>query len=175
MKKILKAVLIFLAIIILAAACLVAWLSITEFKPAAVENVSVQGTTESMALQPGEEIKILCWNIGYGGLGKDSDFFMDGGKGVRSADKAQVLAYLEGIRATVDSIDADILLLQEVDADSKRSYGIDQREYFGGSFAKSAFAMNYSCEDSPQAAQQRARCIYRMLHRFCRSSCRFCR
>ena len=149
MKKVFRLLLILLLLILAAAAALVLWLSVTEFRPKAVEQVPVSGGTESLALSRGEELELLCWNIGYGGLGKESDFFMDGGENVKAADEEAVKKYLAGINETVDSVAPDLLLLQEVDSDSARSYGIDQREYFGGSYAKAAYAMNYSCDFVP--------------------------
>ena len=41
MKKMLKALGILLLVVVLAAAGLILWLSVTEFKPAPVENVEV--------------------------------------------------------------------------------------------------------------------------------------
>lgn len=149
MKKVFRLLLVLLLLILAAAAALVLWLSVTEFRPKAVEQVAVSGGSEHLKLNAQEELELLCWNIGYGGLGAESDFFMDGGKNVKAADKAQVDEYLSGIKACVDSINPDLLLLQEVDSDSARSYGIDQREYFGGSYAQSAYAMNYSCNFVP--------------------------
>lgn len=149
MKKLLKGILIVLLVIILALVGLIAWLSITEFKPEAVETLEISGGSGHPALDPSGEIDILCWNIGYGGLGRESDFFMDGGKESRAADKAQVIAYLEDIKATVDGLSPDLLMLQEVDSDSYRSYRTDQRTYFGGTDDMSAYAMNYSCDFVP--------------------------
>jgi len=149
MKKVFRLLLVLLLLILAAAAALVLWLSVTEFRPKAVEQVAVSGGSESLALSRGEELELLCWNIGYGGLGKESDFFMDGGDNVKAADEATVKKYLAGINEAVDSVAPDLLLLQEVDSDSARSYGIDQREYFGGSYAKAAYAMNYSCDFVP--------------------------
>lgn len=149
MKRVLKLLLILLLLILAAAAGLVIWLSATEFRPRSIEQVEVSGGSEFKELKLGEELELLCWNIGYGGLGKESDFFMDGGKNVAAADEAQVKGYLAGIQETVSNVDADFLMLQEIDSNSSRSFGIDQREYFGGSYAKSAYAMNYSCKFVP--------------------------
>ena len=149
MKKVLKPLLALVLAVLCAAAGLIAWLSVTEFRPAAVEKAEISGGFGHIGLTAGEEIKLLCWNIGYGGLGKASDFFMDGGDNVQAADEAQVKAYLAGIKETVDSVNADILMLQEVDSNSARSYGIDQRTYFGGSDDNAAYAMNYSCKFVP--------------------------
>jgi endonuclease/exonuclease/phosphatase family metal-dependent hydrolase len=61
----------------------------------------------------GSELMVLTWNIGYAGLGKDSDFIADGGKHLRAAGKGQVEANLSGIRRTLAGFDADLLLIQE--------------------------------------------------------------
>ena len=121
----------------------------TCFKPKAIEEIEVLGSETLSSLKLGEELDILCWNIGYAGLGKESDFFMDGGKSVAAADEETVKSYLKGIVETVNNMNADILLLQELDKDSTRSYGIDQRSYFAGAENDSAYAMNFSCKFVP--------------------------
>lgn len=147
MKKILKVLGILLLVVVLAAAGLILWLSVTEFKPAPVESVEISASGELDKVDPGEELQILSWNIGYGGLGAGSDFFMDGGKDVRSADKEQVLRYLDGIKTSIQALDPDVVLLQEVDVDSGRTYRIDQSDYLA--LDASAHAMNYACDFVP--------------------------
>ena len=80
-KKLLKILLIILGVILLCAAALILWLSVTEFKPGDVSDVKVEANSEVSGLSPflDEEFSVISWNIGYAGLGKDSDFFMDGG------------------------------------------------------------------------------------------------
>lgn len=147
MKKILKVLGILLLVVVLAAAGLILWLSVTEFKPAPVESVEISASGELDKVDPGEELQILSWNIGYGGLGAGSDFFMDGGKDVRSADKEQVLRYLDGIKTSIQALDPDVVMLQEVDVDSGRTYRIDQSDYLA--LDASAHAMNYACDFVP--------------------------
>ncbi len=147
MKKLLNIMLIFLLAVLIAAAGLVIWLSAAEYRPRAIEPVPVAVDPEQPGLELGEELKILCWNIGYGGLGKDSDFFMDGGESVKAADEETVKKHLAGIKETIDSVDADLVMLQELDTDSARSYRIDQQTYFSG--GSSSYAMNYSCPFVP--------------------------
>lgn len=147
MKKILKVLGILLLVVVLAAAGLILWLSVTEFKPTPVESVETSASGELDKVDPGEELQILSWNIGYGGLGAGSDFFMDGGKDVRSADKEQVLRYLDGIKTSIQALDPDVVLLQEVDVDSGRTYRIDQSDYLA--LDASAHAMNYACDFVP--------------------------
>ena len=150
-KKALKIVLIILGVIALAAAALVLWLSLTEYKP---EDVTVVKVAESSGLeskQPaiGDEISVVSWNIGYAGLGKGSDFFMDGGTNVSSADKDTVSSYLDGIYNTLYSGEdsASIFMLQEVDKNSKRTYGTDETARLG--IYNSTYALNYSCNFVP--------------------------
>lgn len=147
MKKVLIILLILVLVIIIAAVCLIGWLSIAEYKPDAVEELDISGTPENQPLQTGRELSVLSWNIGYGGLGAGSDFFMDGGKNVQSADRATVEKYLSGIVDTIDSSGADLILLQEVDVNSSRTYGIDETALLqrGGS----VHALNHSCPFVP--------------------------
>ena len=149
MKKFVKVILVPPIAAVFATGGLFGWLTATEYKPSPVETVAVQRADKGAALKPGQELTMLSWNVGYGGLGKDSDFFMDGGKNTKSADKAQVQAYLKGISDTIRESDADLVLLQEVDADSSRTYGIDEREQLGSDTGSSVYALNYSCPFVP--------------------------
>lgn len=147
MKKILKVLGLALLILALALAALVLWLTLTEYKPADVEQLEVESadTVEKAAI--GQELKIVSWNIGYAGLGAESDFFMDGGKSSRSADEEKVMEYLTGIRESLEETEADLALLQEVDIDSGRTYRIDERELL--SLGSGVHALNYACDFVP--------------------------
>lgn len=68
------------------------------------------------------EFNFLTWNIGYAGLGKEMDFFYEGGKQVRPTIE-QNEKYLDGIKKVLlDNKIVDFILLQEVDVYSKRSW-----------------------------------------------------
>ena len=143
-RRIIQITGIALAAVILAAAALVGILSIREYKPAERENVEViSGTAKPLAA--GSEIRILTWNTGYGALGDNADFFMDGGKMVRSADRPRVQENIQAIRDEIAELRPDIFLLQEVDEDSDRSYRIDEAEFYREAFpdCDSIFAYNY--------------------------------
>lgn len=146
MKKALKILLIILAVIAVAVIAFIAWLSITEYRPDPLEDVPISGSNTGKAVI-GQELNIVTWNIGYCGLGKDSDFFMDGGEQVQPADRSYVEACLNGVRSFLDEANADIFLLQEVDTDSKRSYGIDETEQLD--IGVGAHALNFSCRFVP--------------------------
>ena len=149
MKKILKVLLILVLIVIAAAALLFGWLTAAEYRPAPVEDAEVLRTGENASLALGDSVTVLSWNVGYGGLGKDSDFFMDGGKDSKSADRETVGRYLEGIHRTIVDQDPDLVLLQEVDTDSSRTYGIDERGLLAQGMSSQTFAFNYSCPFVP--------------------------
>ncbi len=75
-------------------------------------------------LKPGDKIKILSWNIQYGGSRK-YNFFYDGGKDV-IAEKSVVEETVKGIGELVEKLQPDIILWQEIDRNSKRSAYVDQ-------------------------------------------------
>ncbi len=142
-KKLLLTLAILLGVVLLAAAALFTWLTITEFRPEAQEAVAVENQVDRL-LQKTEDFTVLSWNIGYCGLGRESDFFMDGGVTVRS-DEELVARNLAGVRELLAGRKADFTLLQEVDSDSRRSYGIDQTAELRAVEARaSAYAMNFS-------------------------------
>lgn len=150
-KKVFKIVLIVLGAVLLLAAGLILWLSVCEFKPADVTDVKVESNSQVGEFSPflDQELTVISWNIGYAGLGKDSDFFMDGGENVSSADQDTVTASLLGIYKQLYTGDnqAGIYMLQEVDKNSARTYGMDESDCLG--IYNSAYALNYSCPFVP--------------------------
>lgn len=134
-----------LVVILALAAVLVGVLTVAEYRPAAVETVAPAGEAAG-ALRAGEPVSLVSWNIGYGALGDNADFFMDGGSSVHTADKARVEENLKGISDFLAERNPDIILLQETDANSARSHGTDERAVIGGALPgrTSAFAYNYS-------------------------------
>lgn len=144
-KKLLKIFAVIIGVVLIFAVLFVGWLTVTEYKPEATEPLSISGKAEK-SISAGESISVLTFNIGYADLGKGSDFVLDGGKNGVNNNEEGICANIEGILGIIEEADADILLLQEVDEDSKRSSKIDQTaiimEKFGG---ESSFALNYSC------------------------------
>lgn len=132
--------------VILAAAWLFAWLTIGEYRPDDVEDVEIAGETENTVL-PGDTLTIVTWNTGYGALGDNADFFMDGGTMVYTADEERVRSNIQGVADTLAELEPDVVFLQEVDMDADRSYGIDEAAFYTGLYAysgwESTFAFNY--------------------------------
>lgn len=147
MKRLWKILLGIVIAVVLAAAIVIGWLSMEEYKPEAVEPAAVLADEAEKTLEAGQELEILTWNIGYAGLGKDSDFFMDGGKETRAADEETVKRYLEGIAGYIEQSGADIKILQEVDTSSSRTFGIDEAQRLKN--GDSVYALNYSCPFVP--------------------------
>jgi endonuclease/exonuclease/phosphatase family metal-dependent hydrolase len=116
----------------------------TDYRPAPQEAVDCEGRAE-LEVVP-DSFSLLSWNIGYAGLGAQSDFFYDGGKRVRMP-KPVVQDYLTGILDQVERYrsEADFFLLQEVDRASRRSHYIDEVDSLSRSLPgyTSAFAINY--------------------------------
>ena len=153
MKKVLKTAAkilgILVAIVLVAAVGLVTWLTVTEYKPEAVETIQVAGQASEALNQ--REFTVLSWNLGYCALGEESDFFMDGGKEVRPDSEELVTKNRIGAEQLIAQTGADFTLLQEVDSDSRRSYGVDEVSLFRASWPNwdSAYALNYSCDFVP--------------------------
>jgi endonuclease/exonuclease/phosphatase family metal-dependent hydrolase len=100
---------------------------------------------------PDSVITLLTWNIGYAGLGKESDFFYDGGTTVRMSRDIS-MKNLEGIIRTLSSLDTvDIILLQEVDTLAKRSWWTNQFEAITVALGRysAAFTLNYNVDFVP--------------------------
>ena len=144
MRGVLRVLVTLIVIVVVAAAGLILWLWIAEYRPADEETVAATAGVKHDVVQVGETYHIVTLNVGYGGLGRDRDFFMDGGEDVMPESKDEVEQNLSGILSALYSQKADLVLLQEVDLSSKRSFHINEAEYFraGLSMGK-AFAYNF--------------------------------
>ena len=149
MKKAWKILGIILAVILLLVIALVVFLSVTEFKPADREPAAIC-FTQGTAADPAKTFTIWSWNTGYGGLGRESDFFMDGGKMTDPPSQEAVVKNLDSIQEFLTAQEADAWLLQEVDIHADRTGNADQFSLYADSLAgSSAFAYNYKCPFVP--------------------------
>ena len=146
--------------LLIAFCLLVAYLTVTEYKPDARETIAVNGTeneagekTDKSAenqkgtkeeLKTGNLLSVLSWNVGYGALGDNADFFMDGGKGVKTASQDRVKENLNEIVTEVKKINPDFALFQEVDVNSHRSYGIDESQILGQAIPRGQMTFAYN-------------------------------
>ncbi|MEJ0023591.1 MAG: endonuclease/exonuclease/phosphatase family protein [Alphaproteobacteria bacterium] len=73
----------------------------------------------------GDDLAVLTWNLGYGGLGTGSDFIADGGKSFFPPSPQAVDRNIAGIVDTVKSIDADVYVFPEMAKPSPLNYWHD--------------------------------------------------
>ncbi len=141
-KKILLTILIIISTLVVLFGIYLLFSTITKYKPQPEEVLELKGN-KTLNVIDDNEFSVLSWNIGYCGLGKEMDFFYDGGKQVRPP-LANYQGYLNDVLNTLNKYAyVDFMFLQEVDLSSKRSYYSDQEELiskflpaYGYAFAK---------------------------------------
>jgi len=97
MRGFFRVLLTLLIIIIGIVVAVVAWLWIAEYRPADTETVIATSGLQHDFVQIGETYHIVTLNVGYGGLDRDTDFFMDGGSAVLPESQAKVEENIAGI------------------------------------------------------------------------------
>ncbi len=141
--KILRVVLCILAIPVIAVIGFFGWLTANEYKPADVEKVEIDTTEGSgKQLKQGDSLSVVTWNIGYGALGDNADFFMDGGTNVMTAVPERVDVNLAGVNGFLVGMNPDIAFIQEIDRGSKRSYNQDEATKLQGELPLLTKAIN---------------------------------
>lgn len=150
MKKALKIIgLVLLAVVLLAVAYL-AYVFIAYHRIEDKQVLAVTGENDR-AVETGKEYKVVSWNVGFGAYESDFGFFMDGGTESWAWSKDRLNTNLQNISKFLNEQDAAILLVQEVDWDSTRSYHVNEREFIENALREEhqydgAYAVNY---DSP--------------------------
>jgi endonuclease/exonuclease/phosphatase family metal-dependent hydrolase len=82
--------------------------------------------TQAAAEQP-DQITVMNWNVKFGG-GR-IDFFFDCHGDRVIMERAEVIEHLEGLAEKINQVDPDVLLVQELDVDSKRAAHVDQLQW----------------------------------------------
>src|SRR5665647_412216 len=100
--------------------------TLMKYKPDKIVVLEIHQPVWKNTLGTKDEFNILTWNIGYAGLGKEMDFFYEGGKMVRPTSELNQ-RYLNNILNEVKGADtADFIFIQEVDKRAKRTYRTDE-------------------------------------------------
>lgn len=126
--------------------------TLTDFQPEAESalNQEVKGIASLNSLT--DTLSLMIWNIGYCGLGAEMDFFNDGGKTVRASDSLTA-KYVKAVSFFMGSMkdSVDVMMIQEVDRNSKRSYFTDQIPIIANELPGFAwsFALNYDVKFVP--------------------------
>lgn len=125
MKTFFKILLSIVVAFILYFGGVIIYATITKHQPEPLEKVEVMQYSEKKLDK--DTLSLLIWNIGYAGLGDNMDFFYDSGTKVRDTEK-RTIENLEAISQILreKAPETDFIMLQEVDFNSKRSYGINQ-------------------------------------------------
>jgi endonuclease/exonuclease/phosphatase family metal-dependent hydrolase len=144
MKKILKIVVLIIALPVVIFAIYLIFMTLTDFKPQEVIPLEVKNPGIKK-LSVDKPFTVTTFNIGYGGLDKDQDFFMDGGTGSRGESAERVRENMDEIIRFLRNNSSSVVLLQEVDVKATRSYSLNQVEEIlsGLSEYSSVFAYNY--------------------------------
>lgn len=143
-KRIAKAILIVVAVALLALVAFIVVIAATDYRPCDIEPVEVENRREWVT-ESGAELSVTTFNIGYCGLDKHTDFFMDKGTMSRSISREQTEINVDKVSQFLQEADSDFYLVQEVDRKGKRSYNIDQYKRFIRDLPEysSSFATNY--------------------------------
>ena len=124
------------------------WAVFSEYRPKVVELIEKNDYTQKVP----NEFVISIWNIGYAGMNAEMDFFMDGGRQVRTT-KEQTQINIRHILATLDTLSSDFILLQEVDEWAKRSYYINEykqiADFMSGYHLSKAYNFKTGCVPIP--------------------------
>ncbi|MEM9317930.1 MAG: endonuclease/exonuclease/phosphatase family protein [Pseudomonadota bacterium] len=97
------------------------------YVPPDLETAEIQGTPAAPAAP--DRLSLTTWNVGYAGMGAESDFFLDLGTQRRPLSGALVDRNLAMIQDTLAGLDSDLFLLQEAARPSWVTY---RRDVLGG-------------------------------------------
>ncbi len=148
MKQIIKIIAIVILLGIVVFACLIIYATTTKYKPAEKE---VLFTSQPEVLPDSLEFSVMIWNIGYCGLGKEMDFFYDGGEHTRATSENTYINLLN-IKHKIQSNDTcQFLMIQEIDSNSYRSYYFNELDTFAKNMTKHQyfFGKNYDVKFVP--------------------------
>jgi endonuclease/exonuclease/phosphatase family metal-dependent hydrolase len=142
-KKILKIIGVLFILAVAVAGGFLLYITLSDYKPAEVVEILIENNKEQI-IEQGTPFTVTTFNIGYAGLDKKQDFFMDGGKKSRSSSKNQTKANLDSIASFMKSNQSNFYLLQEVDARSSRSNHINEIDYFAKALEDHSYAFAYN-------------------------------
>ncbi len=129
----------------------IGYLTIREYEPASFVEIDIEGEGEK-TVSVGDTLSILSWNTGFGALDKDQDYYLYGGTGVGLHSEDEVQANVSEISKIIKNSNVDVVFLQEVDTDSKRSAHVDQVKIYEKTLKKDslAYAKTYDCDFVPE-------------------------
>ena len=150
LKRLFQILAILVAVFLLYILIVIVHGTITDYQPKEKIVLKVEGAATQETVTD-SVLSFINWNIGYGGLGEESNFFYDDGRMLLSGEKmvrASKKVVEKNINAFTNFVEvspADFYLFQEVDIASKRSYYMNEYKTIGEELEgfASSFAMNY--------------------------------
>jgi endonuclease/exonuclease/phosphatase family metal-dependent hydrolase len=119
----LRRTLVYVSLLVMLAAL---WLGIAVFVTLNDSAIPEQREDAPQSLPAAQApLKLMVWNIGYSGLGEESDFQADGGQMLRPPSRKAVEKNLAGIQAVLREEAPDILLMQELAAPGFLTHSVD--------------------------------------------------
>ncbi len=123
MKMVFKIILSIVVLVVIGLTILIVYATITKYRPQEKELLFYD---KKPAILSGKaKLSLLTWNVGYGGLGEDMDFFYDGGSKTRTSYEQTLINYNKILSYLYQNKHKDFILLQEVDKKARRSYNIN--------------------------------------------------
>lgn len=119
-------------------------ITVTDYVPEEIVELDIINNLAERTLGTGESFTITSFNIGYAGLDRNQDFFMDGGTASRSSSDIQTRTNLAAITAFLSAAASDIYMLQEVDRNSSRSFYMDQADAISQALNSYSYAFAYN-------------------------------
>lgn len=138
MKKLLKILLILVAMVLAALLIYCAYLLLSYDRIEDNMALTPTGTAEFETAQTDKTYTIATQNIGFGAYTANYTFFMDGGTQSWAESPESVVACVDAAAQTVGGFSPDFILFQEVDTDSTRSYHIDELQQLEVAFPQYA-------------------------------------
>ena len=144
---------VFLTTIILALAASGAGLTYftkNEYIPEDTQSVAATGS-KTKRVYAGDTITAVTYSVGYGIHDSSYDCVFEGGKTGKASDQATVESNIDAVVTNIKALNPDVILLQEVDRSSARSYNLDEPEMIktGLKMYNSVFAENHVCKYHP--------------------------
>ncbi len=154
LKRILIAIGVLLLLLVLVVGGYLIYLTATYYRIPDNQTIEVSNNAQA-TMQVGKEYTAATYNIGFGAYTPDYTFFMDEGimkDGTKTVGKRSTAVSKESVekctKGSVDlikSLNADFILLQEVDTTSTRSFQVNQKDAFADGFPSfgNAYASNF--------------------------------
>jgi len=107
------------------------WVYFTTYHPDAVEDETIISLSPAPQLRPGQQLKILSWNVQFFAGRPGNNFFFDGGSDPWPSQQ-QVTATVHAVADIIRQEDPDIIMLQELDDGAERTRFQDQLQLLLG-------------------------------------------